>query len=478
MSPLLCEMGNVEAQGYSYPRSDVPSAAPLPQHLRRCELPDIPTVSELEVVRHFTSLAQDTYSIDRGIYPLGSCTMKYNPKIHDEIASDSMFTSIHPLQPLSTVQGSLEILHSLLTELCSLVGMDWGTLQSAGGAQGEYIGLHIIKSYHRKRGESKRNTVLIPSNAHGTNPASAAFCSMDVIEIPVNEKGLIDTAALASLLNENIAAVMLTNPNTVGSFETEMSKIADMVHSCGALLYYDGANLNAIMEMIRPGEMGFDVMHVNVHKTFSTPHGGGGPGAGPVLVKAFLRGFLPVPDIIKGEDGYSLSYDLKDSIGKTLGFWGNFPVLLRAYAYILTLGRKGLQYSSQIAVLNANYLRARLSEAVGLGFATESLHEVVLSFRELKERTGVTALDVAKALIGRGFHPPTVYFPLIVSEAMMIEPTETEPLGSLDAFADALLSVISQAEKDPDSIKNVLTKVDEVTAARRPVLTWKDSVLN
>jgi len=476
MRKLLSELGGEGNRGYEFPPSTVPSAPSLPSNLLRVQEVSIPTVSELEVVRHFTNLAMDTYSIDQGIYPLGSCTMKYNPKVNDEIANNPLFSLVHPLQPQSTLQGSLHILYSLLEELCSIVGMDWGTLQSAGGAQGEYIGLHIIKSYHRSRKDFTRNTVLIPSNAHGTNPASAAFCSMKVVEIPVNEKGLVDTHALESFLDESVAAIMLTNPNTLGSFEVEIKKIADMVHGCGGLLYYDGANLNAIMEMVKPGEMGFDVMHVNVHKTFSTPHGGGGPGAGPVLVKEFLRRFLPIPDVVKDEDGYTLSFDQEDTIGKTLGFWGNFPILLRAYAYILTLGKKGLQRSSMIATLNANYLRAKLSPVIPLGYPTQTLHEVVFSFKRLKEQYGVTALDIAKAFIERGIHPPTIYFPLIVGEAMMIEPTETESLDRLDEFVEILLSIVQEAEKDPQSVKSVLSKIDEVTAARKPVLNWNSSV--
>jgi glycine dehydrogenase subunit 2 len=480
MNQLLNEIGREYTQGYQFPPAEVPLFPSLPKDLQREDSLELPSLSELEVVRHFTNLAMDTFSVDQGMYPLGSCTMKYNPKIHEELVNNSLFTAIHPLQDQSTIQGSLEIMYSLLERLCSIVGMDWGTLQSAGGAQGEYIGLHLIKSFHQSRGDFKRNTVLIPSNAHGTNPASAAFCSMNVVEIPVDGKGLVDIKALEPLMDDTIAAIMLTNPNTLGSFEVEIAKIASMVHECGGLLYYDGANLNAIMEIVKPGDMGFDVMHVNVHKTFSTPHGGGGPGAGPVLVKEFLRPFLPVPDIVRTGDTYSLSFDREQSIGKTLGFWGNFPILLRAYAYILTLGDSGLRWSSMIATLNANYIKARLEGVIPLGYQTKSLHEIVLSFKQLKDDYDTTSFDVAKALIDKGFHPPTIYFPLIVHEAMMIEPTESESLARLDEFVDALLSIVQSVKDSPTTFKGApyttkISRVDEVTAARRPIVNWRES---
>ncbi len=477
MNLLLSELSTDGKRGYQLPPSRVPSFGGLPLSLRKTEEVILPSIGELEVVRHFTHLAHQTYNVDKGIYPLGSCTMKYNPKINEEIARNPLFTDIHPLQDASTVQGSLSVLYSLTKRLCSIVGMDDGTLQSAGGAQGEYIGLHIIKSYHMSRGNNKRNTVLIPTNAHGTNPASAAFCNMDVREIPVNKEGLVDVATLSELLDDTCAAIMLTNPNTLGLYEDSIKAIASVVHSSGALLYYDGANLNAIMNIVKPGEMGFDVLHVNVHKTFSTPHGGGGPGAGPVLVKEFLSPFLPSPHIIKEEDGYRFSRDTPMSIGKTLGFWGNFLVLLRAYSYITHLGDDGLRYAAKMAVLNANYMKARLKEYIPLSHKGHYLHEIVLSLKQLKEETGINTFDVAKALIDKGFHPPTIYFPLIVPEAMMIEPTETESLEDIDSFVDALIEIVRVAKEHdasfaPPLFNTICGRVDEVNAARKPILHW------
>ena len=477
MMKLLSELSKVGKRGYQLSPSDVPSFEQLPIILRKTEPLNLPSLGELEVVRHFTHLASNTYNVDQGIYPLGSCTMKYNPKIHEEIVRNPLFTDIHPLQDSSTVQGALSVLHSLTERLCSIVGMDAGTLQSAGGAQGEYIGLHIIKSYHISRSDNIRNTVLIPTNAHGTNPASAAFCNMNVKEIPVNKEGMVDLPSLEAALDETTAAIMLTNPNTLGLYEDDIRKIAQIVHSSGALLYYDGANLNAIMNIVKPGEMGFDVMHVNVHKTFSTPHGGGGPGAGPVLVKEFLRPFIPSPGVVKREGSYDFSYDSAHSIGKTLGFWGNFLVLLRSYAYITHLGDEGLRYAAKMAVLNANYMKARIGKVIPLSHNGNYLHEIVVSLRKLKEETGTNAFDVSKALIDRGFHPPTIYFPLIVQEAMMIEPTETESLEDIDAFIDTLIEIVRQV-REGDSLCEESThhtqigRVDEVNAARKLILHW------
>lgn len=477
MNKLLSELSTIGKNGYQLPPSDVPSFPPLPIRVRQEDAPVLPSLGELEVVRHFTLLAADTFNVEQGMYPLGSCTMKYNPKVNEEIARNPLFTDIHPLQDSSTTQGSLFVMNSLLKGLCSIVGMDDGTLQSAGGAQGEYIGLHLIKSYFRSRNETHRNTILIPSNAHGTNPASASFCNMEVVEIPVNKRGQVDVNALPLFLNENIAAIMLTNPNTLGLYEDDIKEIANLVHASGALLYYDGANLNAIMNIVKPGEMGFDVMHVNVHKTFSTPHGGGGPGAGPVLVKKILSPFLPFPRIIDKGESLEFSFEPLSSIGKTLGFWGNFLVLLRAFSYITYLGDEGLTHSAMMAVLNANYMKGRLKGTIPLSHTGNHLHEVVFSCKELKEKSGTTTLDIAKALIDKGFHPPTIYFPLIVSEAMMIEPTETESLEDLDAFVDALLEIVNEAllketpfKESPHS-KSV-KRVDEVRAARTPIVHW------
>ena len=477
MSRLLSEYDSIGKVGYRLPPCDVPSAPSLPDSVKRRTIINLPTLSEFEVVRHFTNLASKTFSVDQGMYPLGSCTMKYNPKVNEEIAKNPHFNDIHPLQDVSTIQGSLEVMDSLLKRLCSIVGMDDGTLQSAGGAQGEYIGLHIIKSYHKSRGDLDRNTVLIPSNAHGTNPASAAFCNMDVKEIPVSTEGLVDPKTLASLLDESVAAIMLTNPNTLGLYEDRIKEIATIAHTHGALLYYDGANLNAIMNIVKPGAMGFDVMHVNVHKTFSTPHGGGGPGAGPVLVKSFLSQFLPVPRITYDGHQFCHFFGAKESIGKTLGFWGNFLVLLRSFAYITQLGDDGLIYSSQMAVLNANYIKSRIKKYLPLSHEGNHLHEIVVSVRQLKEASGTTAFDIAKALIDKGYHPPTIYFPLIVPEAMMIEPTESESLEDLDTFIDTLIDIIQEALENESAFKHspihtCVKRVDEVNAARNPVVHW------
>ncbi len=470
MIRLLSELHQEGTAGYNLPPLDVPEYPLVETAVRALTERALPEVSEFEAVRHFTRLAQRNYSVDGGIYPLGSCTMKYNPKIHEELVAASSIQYLHPLQDEQEIQGALELMYDLTSRLCGLVGMKWGTLQSAAGAHGEYIGLSIIRRYHLKRGEIQRRKVLIPVSAHGTNPASAAMCGLDAVDIPVTEEGLVDVDALRTLADESVAAIMLTNPNTLGLWEKDIREIASIIHECGALLYYDGANMNAILNIVKPGEIGFDVVHLNLHKTFSTPHGGGGPGSGPILVSERLTAFLPGPDIVKENGRYHLEWDVPSSIGKTLGFFGNLPVLMRAYAYILSLGDQGLQHASKMAVLSANYVKERMKAYLPSCYTTHVLHEVVLSLKDAKAARGVSALSAAKALIARGFHPPTIYFPLIIKEAMMIEPTETETLEDLDQFLDTLIECIEGGEGGEE-----LPLVDEVLAAKKPVLQWKES---
>lgn len=476
--PLVFERSRPGRIGYSYPVSDVPRYPAAPELLRRREEPQLPCLSELDVVRHFSLLAKRTFGVDHGLYPLGSCTMKYNPKMHNVVARLAGFTDIHPLQQHESVQGSLAVMHELITSLSHITGMAWGSLQPAAGAHGEYTGLKIVRAYHAKRDDVRRTRVLVPVSAHGTNPASATLNGFSVTEVPTDNRGLVDMDALERCLDDTVAAIMLTNPNTLGFFEQDIVRIASMVHRHGALLYYDGANLNAIMGKVRPGDMGFDIVHLNLHKTFSTPHGGGGPGAGPVLVTETLRPFLPKPDIVREHGTYMLKWDLPDSIGRVSGFWGNYLVLVRAYAYVLTMGSQGLRAASEHAVLNANYCLSRLKETFAHPYGSLCMHEFVLSLLTYKERYGVTALDFSKALLDHGFHPPTMYFPLIVGEALMIEPTETESLEDLDDLIDTLIDLAKLAETNPQQLKEApvsteVRRLDEVRAAKYPKLRWK-----
>lgn len=461
-------------RAYELPLLDVPFADSRPDEIRRKTSARLPEVSEIDVVRHFTRLASRAFGVDSGFYPLGSCTMKYNPKLNEKLASLENFTDIHPLQPEKTVQGSLRLIYELLTCLCRITGMKWGTLQPAAGAHGEYTGLKLIRA--ARPGRSK---ILVPESAHGTNPASAAVNGFSVVSVPSDKRGLVDIDALCSLADEDTAGIMLTNPNTLGLFESDIEKIAEIVHGVGGLLYYDGANMNAIMGHARPGDMGFDVVHLNLHKTFSTPHGGGGPGSGPVLVKDELVKFLPKGDVVRNTDGtFSLSLsNNKNSVGKVTAFWGNFLVYVRAYAYILTMGSDGLEAASTAAVLNANYMMARLKDTFPVAYGGICKHEFVLSLSKLLEETGVSALDIAKALLDLGYHPPTMYFPSIVHEALMIEPTESETKETLDGFCDALIALAEKAHTDPEFLhsapyKTVISRVDEVRAAREPVLHY------
>ena len=449
----------------------------IPDKLRRKHPPNIPNLEEQQVVRHFFRLSQMNYGIENGMYPLGSCTMKYNPKICEDIASWREFTDIHPYQGESTVQGTLEMLYELEAMLKEITGMDAFSFQPAAGAHGEFLGMLLVRAYHEFNGDPDRKEVIIPDTAHGTNPASAKMAGFDVIEIPSNNEGTVDLEALRKTLSDKTAALMLTNPNTLGIFETDILEIEKMVHDAGALLYYDGANLNAILGKARPGDMGFDIVHLNLHKTFATPHGGGGPGAGPVGVKEDLEKFLPVPRIKKDGKRYVLDYDKPYSIGKIRDFYGNIEVCIKAYVYLLMMG-KSLKEVAEISVLNSNYMKEKLKRSgfYELPYKDLRKHEFVVSCEKLLREKGIRALDVAKRLLDYGMHPPTIYFPLIVKEALMIEPTETETKEDIDAYVDALISI---AKEDPEVVRSAPSKtpvkrVDEASAAKNPVLTWKD----
>jgi len=456
---------------------DVPEYS-LPEGLLRSADAELPEVSEIELVRHYTALSKRAYGVDDGFYPLGSCTMKYNPKLNEEVAALPGFTGIHPLQCPETVQGALEAMYRLSEKLAEITGMDEVTLQPAAGAHGEYTALQLIRSYHLERGDTQRDKIIVPDSAHGTNPASATMVGYTTVNIPSGADGCVDLEALKAAVGNDTAALMLTNPNTVGIFEKDIEQIAKIVHDAGGLLYYDGANLNAIMGIIRPGEMGYDVVHLNLHKTFSTPHGGGGPGSGPVGCKKALAKYLPGPLVVKTESGYGLSDAPESSIGGVKTFYGNFLVTLRALAYIELLGREGLKESAELAVLNANYMMARLKDKFPAYSSRICMHEFVVSCEEIKKEIGVSALDFAKAMIDRRMHPPTIYFPLIVHEAMMFEPTETESKETLDWACDTMLELLEEAYRDPEAFKKhplttPIGRPDEVAAARKPVLIWQ-----
>jgi glycine dehydrogenase subunit 2 len=477
--PLIFELSSPGRKGYSLPACDVPEEPIedlIPQQYLRRRPAELPELSEPDVVRHFTHLSKLNYSIDSGFYPLGSCTMKYNPKVNEVAVNEAGWRAIHPLQPEATVQGALRLMYDLQSLLGAIAGMDAFTLQPAAGAHGELTGLFIIQAYHRSRGQV-RDEVIAPNSSHGTNPASAAMAGARLVTVGTNERGRVDIDELRRLVSDRTAALMLTNPSTLGLFEEDVEEMARIVHDAGGLMYYDGANLNAIMGVARPGDMGFDVVHLNLHKTFTTPHGGGGPGAGPVGVKDFLSPFLPIPVAAKAESGYFLDYDRPHSIGKVRSFYGNFGMLVRAYTYIRRMGSDGLAQVSRDAVLAANYIRARLNDVYDQAYPGSNMHEVVLSGRKQKAN-GVRTLDIAKRLIDYGFHPPTVYFPLIVDEALMIEPTETENKDTLDAFVEAMRSIASEAEENPDVIRTAphvttVGRLDEARAARNPDLRWR-----
>ena len=472
---FIFERSKKGRKAYSLPSPIKDLKIEIPEKLKRKTL-NLPEVSEIDIVRHFVKLSQNNYGVDSGFYPLGSCTMKYNPKINEEIASWEKVTDIHPYQDESTVQGALEIMYKLGKALCEIAGVDDITLQPAAGAHGEYVGIKMIKKYLKMKGLDK-NEIIVPDSAHGTNPASSAMAGLRVVEIPSNEKGCVDLDALHEAVNEKTAGLMLTNPNTLGIFEENIKEIAEIIHDAKGLLYYDGANLNALMGIVKPGTMGFDIVHFNLHKTFSTPHGGGGPGSGPVGVKNFLKEYLPYP--LVGYDGkkYYLTYDLKNSIGKVKGFYGNFGVIVKAYAYILTMGNS-LTNVSEIAVLNANYIAQKLKDLYGFPYRELRKHEIVLSCEKIKKDTGVTALDISKRILDYGIHAPTTYFPLIVKEALMIEPTETESKEELDRFIDVMRRIHKECYENPEIVRSAphntkTRRLDMVKATKEPVLSYR-----
>jgi len=482
--PLLFERSVPGRHGHSLPRSfgDAAQAgADIPAALLRSAPPELPEVDEPSVVRHYTRLSTWNHGIDLGFYPLGSCTMKYNPRVNERVARLDGFTQLHPYAPEQHAQGALGLMHELARLLAEISGFARVTLQPAAGAHGELTGMKMVRAYHVARGRP-RAKVLVPDTAHGTNPASSALAGYDVVEVPSGPDGILEPAAVAAAMDQDVAALMMTNPNTLGLFEQNIGEIARIVHDQGGLLYCDGANLNSLMGIARPGDMGVDVMQFNLHKTFATPHGGGGPGSGPVGVGAALVPFLPVPVVEKQGERYTLDFDRPQSIGRVKGFYGNFAVMVRAYAYIRELGAAGLKHSTEMAVLSANYVRAGLEGTYHLPYPRRSLHEVIFSDHDL-ESTGVTTMDVAKRLIDHGMHPPTVYFPLVVHGSIMIEPTESESVQTLDEFIAAMKAIAAEAHSAPDQVKGAphrtqLGRLDEVRAARQPVLRWKASQSN
>jgi glycine dehydrogenase subunit 2 len=478
-TPVIFERSREGRPGMAVPKPIVAKRAAdvLPAGALRASPPDLPEVPEFEVVRHYIELSLKNHHVDRALYPLGSCTMKYNPKVNEDMARLPGFAGIHPMTPDAQAQGALALMHELGEWLKEIAGMDAITLQPAAGAQGEMAGIFLISAYHRSRGDTARKVVIIPDSAHGTNPATAALAGFTVRGIKSNAEGLTDLAALKAALGPDVAALMLTNPSTIGRFETQVVEVAKMVHDAGALLYMDGANMNALIGIAKPGDFGVDVMHYNLHKTFATPHGGGGPGSGPVAVKKFLEPFLPVPIVVKEKDGrYRREWARAQSIGKLHGHFGNFGVMVRAYTYIARLGREGIKQTAQGAVLNANYLAARIEAKYPMPYG-RGMHECVATGTVFKP-FGIRTLDIAKRLLDFGYHAPTVYFPLIVPEALMIEPTETETKDDLDRFADALLQIADEAEKTPELLTGAprttpVSRFDEAAAARTPNVRWK-----
>jgi glycine dehydrogenase subunit 2 len=480
---LIFEKHKAGRSGFSCGTSDVPKSLPLAKKYCRAQEADLPCLSELDVVRHFTNLSRLNFSVDTNFYPLGSCTMKYNPKFTERIAAQDGFCQLHPLLPQLSgggmlAQGSLQVLYESERLFSEITGMHAFTLQPLAGAHGELTGVMLIAAYHKER-RKPRKYIIVPDSSHGTNPSSAAIAGYEVKVIPTASDGYMDLARYKAELNDQVAAVMLTCPDTLGLFNPAIKEISDLAHSVGALMYYDGANLNALLGKARPGDLGFDVVHINLHKTFGTPHGGGGPGAGPVGVSEKLVEFLPISRVIRRQDGtFALDYNQPKSIGYIAPFYGNFGVILKAYAYILALGKEGLIQAAEIAVLNANYCRVRLRQYYDLPFDKTCMHECVFSAARQAER-GVHALDIAKYLIDQGYHPPTIYFPLIVKEALMIEPTETESKESLDAFIETMIKVAALAQEDPAQISRApqnmpIKRLDETRAARQPDLCWKN----
>lgn len=471
---LIFERSRHGARCELLPPCDVPAAEwtiPL-----RASPPRLPELSEIDLSRHYTALAKEAHGVNDGFYPLGSCTMKYNPHINEEMAALPGFTGLHPLQPIETVQGALEVLSTAEELLCEITGMDAMSFQPAAGAHGEFTGLLLMKAYHDSRQDTARTKILIPDAAHGTNPASAAMAGYTVVSIPSNEKGCVNLDALRAAVGPDTAGLMLTNPNTVGLFDENILEITQIIHDAGGLCYYDGANLNAVMGIVRPGDMGFDVVHLNLHKTFSTPHGCGGPGAGPVGCREFLAPFLPVDQAVRQGDGFTLEQSMA-SIGRVKAFYGNFLVVVRALTYLLTLGREGIPEAAKNAVLNANYLMHLLKDRYQMAFTEGVMHEFVITLEEEKKQSGISAMDVAKAMLDYGIHPPTMYFPLIVHEALMVEPTETESRETLEEAAQILHEIIDRAHNEPEALhqspkRTCIGRPDEVAAARQPRLRY------
>ncbi|MED4228642.1 aminomethyl-transferring glycine dehydrogenase subunit GcvPB [Neobacillus cucumis] len=476
---LIFERSTPGRIGYSLPELDIPAVdltSLLPDGYLREEEPELPEVSELDIMRHFTALSKRNHGLDSGFYPLGSCTMKYNPKINENVARFNGFAHIHPLQEENSVQGALALIFDLQQHLMEITGMDEVTLQSAAGAHGEWTGLMLIRAYHEANGDTNRTKVIVPDSAHGTNPASASIAGFETITVKSTEQGLVDLDDLKRVVGDDTAALMLTNPNTVGLFEEQILEIADIVHKAGGKVYYDGANLNAVLSKARPGDMGFDVVHLNLHKTFTGPHGGGGPGSGPVGVKADLIPFLPKPIIRKCGEEFILDFNRPQSIGRVKPFYGNFGINVRAYTYIRSMGPDGLKAVTEYAVLNANYMMRRLADYYDLPFDKHCKHEFVLSGKRQK-KLGVRTLDIAKRLLDFGYHPPTIYFPLNVEECIMIEPTETESKETLDSFIDTMIQIAKEAEENPEIVQEaphttVVGRLDETLAARKPVLKY------
>jgi glycine dehydrogenase subunit 2 len=479
---LLFEQSSAGKRGYQLPDLDVPEVDPAQalgnQNVRE-EIQDFPEVSEVEAIRHFTRLSSWNYAIDLGMYPLGSCTMKYNPRVNEVVARTEGLAWAHPYQPEELSQGCMEVVAALENALAVITGMDAVTLQPAAGAHGEFTGLLMIRALQEHRG-NPRKKILVPDSAHGTNPATAAMVGYAVENIESNDRGMVDMELISKHVSEDVAGLMITNPNTVGVFEENIRKITGLLHEKGALVYMDGANMNALVGVTRPGDFGIDVMHLNLHKTFSTPHGGGGPGAGAVAVKSVLEPFLPGPRLQRNQDRWSWNYDLPQSIGRVRAFYGNFGVLVRALAYIMAHGSNGLRQATLDALLNSNYIRKQLEAYYEIAYKSPSMHECVFS-DDRQAKKGIRTGEIAKRLIDYGFHPYTVSFPLIVRGALMIEPTETESKRELDLFVDAMISIAEEAEKNPELILKAphstrTSRVDEVTAARRPILRWKPKV--
>ncbi len=478
--PLIFELSKAGRIGYSLPELDVPEVnidEMIPSDYLRVEEPELPEVSELDIMRHYTALSKRNHGVDSGFYPLGSCTMKYNPKINENVARYNGFAHIHPLQDESTVQGALELMYDLQEHLKEITGMDEVTLQPAAGAHGEWTGLMMIRSYHEANNDTARTKVIVPDSAHGTNPASATVAGFETITVKSGEDGLVDLEDLRRVVGPDTAALMLTNPNTLGLFEENILEMTEIIHSAGGKVYYDGANLNAVLSKARPGDMGFDVVHLNLHKTFTGPHGGGGPGSGPVGVKEDLIPFLPKPVLVRTDEGYHFDYNRPQSIGRVKPYYGNFGINVRAYTYIRSMGPDGLKAVTEKAVINANYMMRRLEPYFDLPYDRHCKHEFVLSGRRQK-KLGVRALDIAKRLLDFGYHPPTIYFPLNVEECMMIEPTETESKETLDDFIEAMIQIAKEAEENPEIVQEaphttVISRLDETLAARKPVLRYQ-----